>query len=139
MSLQTAIQDSIRSSGKVFITDIRQELRSAGKSATGSLIKQTKGVVSIKGDKIVFEGVAPDHWVFVDKGRRSGSMPPIKPISKWIKQRGLDLNPWAVAMSIKRKGIKPTNIYTDNIEKFKNNINIEDAVIKDISETINFN
>lgn len=43
-------------------------------------------------------------------GRKPGTMPPIKSIQAWIAIKRLDLNAWAVAVNIKKKG---TLVYRD--------------------------
>jgi len=120
MAFIDKVYEALERRGNTLITRIKAELRAAGKSATGSLMMGTEGVTKIQGTRVVFEGRAPEHYVFVDKGRRPGAKPPpVRPIQKWIRDKGLDLNGFAVAKSIGKKGIKPTNIYTNEIEDFK--------------------
>ena len=137
MSLSSAIQEGLNKRGKVFILRIQQELKSAGKSATGSLILGTKGGTRVEGSRIVYEAFAPMHYIFVDQGRQPGSkMPPIKPIKEWISRKGLDLNAFAVAKSIAKKGIKPTRIYTNAIARFKNDLDLSATIKKEIINDI---
>ena len=137
MALLNSILDRVNTQGRGMIVKIRQDLRGAGKSASGSLIQGTIGMGTIIGSRVIYEGKAPEHYIFVDKGRRAGAkMPPIKPIQQWIKQRGLDLNAFAVARSIAKKGIKPTNIYTNAIVDFKKGLDISDLVTKEIVKEI---
>jgi hypothetical protein len=37
-------------------------------------------------------------------GRRPGKMPPVNAISRWLQQKGINANPWAVAKVIAEKG-----------------------------------
>lgn len=37
-------------------------------------------------------------------GRKPGKLPPIDVIKQWIQDKGLSLNPWAVAAMMKKKG-----------------------------------
>jgi hypothetical protein len=139
MSIISAISQGVAKRGGTMIIKIQQELRAAGKSATGTLIKETKGETTVNGNVVLFEGKAPEHYEFVDKGRKAGAKPPpIKPIDAWIKKKGLDLNAYAVAISIGRKGIKPTNIYTDNVDRFIKELDlvsdIRPEIIKDIKD-----
>ena len=137
MALLNSILDRVNTQGRGMIVKIRQDLRGAGKSASGSLVQGTIGMGTITGSRVIYEGKAPEHYIFVDKGRRAGAkMPPIKPIQQWIKQRGLDLNAFAVARSIAKKGIKPTNIYTNAIVDFKKGLDISDLVTKEIVKEI---
>ena len=137
MGLISAIFDKVNERGKTFIVNIKQDLISEGKSATGNLVKGTKGTTKVSGTKVIFEGVAPDYYIFVDKGRRAGAkMPPIKHIQQWIKQKGLDLNAFAVAKSIAKKGIKPTRIYTRAVEELKAELDLSGVVSKIITQEI---
>ena len=47
---------------------------------------------------------ASGHARQMINGRRPGSLPPVQAIEDWIQAKGLDLNPWAVAKSIAKKG-----------------------------------
>ncbi len=139
MSLEQVALEALNRRGNTFIVRIKQELRAAGKSATGSLIRDTRGSASISGTRVTFEAVAPEHYTFVDKGRRPGAKPPpIAPIRRWIKARGLDLNAFAVAKSISKKGIKPTLIYTREINRTKKEINLEKDLSKEIVKELKF-
>ncbi len=137
MSLESVALEALNKRGKTFIIRIKQELRSAGKSATGSLITNTEGNTSISAGRVIFEASAPEHYVFVDKGRRPGAkMPPVKPIQEWIKRKGLDLNAFAVAKSISKKGIKATNIYTSAISRFKEGLDLDNVLSKEITKEL---
>lgn len=56
-----------------------------------------------------------DYSEFVDKGRKSGRMPPISSIVKWIRRSAINVPngltvedfAWAVSKSIARDGVKP--------------------------------
>lgn len=47
---------------------------------------------------------ASGHARQMINGRKPGSLPPVQAIEDWIQAKGLDLNPWAVAKSIAKKG-----------------------------------
>lgn len=140
MSLVSVIAEEVSRRGGTLVIRIRQDLRAAGKSATGKLISQTRGETTINGNVVLFEGRAPEHYIFIDKGRKAGAKPPpTKPIAAWIKRKGLDLNAYAVAKSIGKKGIKPTNIYSDNIEKFIKELDLEKTLAPEIIKNIKTN
>jgi hypothetical protein len=83
----------------------RRRLRFKGLGNSSALVKSIDYAVR-QDMSIEFE--FNEYGEYVDKGRRKGAkMPPIKPIEKWIKRKGLDLNAFAVAKSISKKGIKP--------------------------------
>tara|TARA_R100001244_G_C5160731_1_gene130970 strand:- start:396 stop:818 length:423 start_codon:yes stop_codon:yes gene_type:complete len=137
MGFISIIHDTVSRRGSTLIVRVRQDLRAAGKSATGDLISNTKGETKTIGNVVLFEGKAPEHYEFVDKGRRAGAKPPpIKPIEAWIKQKDLDLNAFAVAKSIGKKGIKATNIYTDNVNSFIKDLNLTDDLRTEIINEI---
>ena len=52
---------------------------------------------------IVTVGTGVEYGKYMERGRRPGKVP-FKPIERWAKRHGLP--PWAVYMSIKKKGIK---------------------------------
>ena len=63
MALVNAISEAVSRRGGTLITRIKQDLRAAGKSATGELINNTKGETRIVGNAtVLFEGKAPEHY-----------------------------------------------------------------------------
>jgi len=137
MAFVDKVYEALSKRGNTLITRIRQELRAGGKSATGGLISGTTGAVKIEGTRVVFTGMAPEHYIFVDKGRRPGAKPPpVRPIKEWIKRKGLDLNEFAVARSIAKKGIKPTNIYTNAVKEFTESLDISETLTNEIIKEI---
>jgi len=137
MSLSSVVLEALNKRGNTFIIRIKQELKAKGKEATGSLVTRTMGTASVQGTRVVYEAKAPEHYVFVDKGRRPGAkQPPAKPIKAWIRQKGLDLNAFAVARSIAKKGIKATNIYTNAIKEFKEEIDLDSVLRNEIIKEI---
>ena len=130
------IQDRIVNRGDAMIAAIRSDLVSQGKRASGTLVSGTRGESRIVGSNVQYVGKAPTYYEFVDQGRRPGTPPPISPIKKWVSQKGLPHNPYAVAKSIGKKGIKPTKIYTNAVERFKKDLNLQEVVVKDITEEI---
>lgn len=83
----------------------------------------------------------------IDNGRRRGSFPPIKPIKEWIKDRGLKLKAgqtheqqaFAIATSIKKRGIRPRPFIQPALEDVAKNIiapEIEIEMAKGIEKDI---
>jgi hypothetical protein len=99
-----------------FVNTLRNNLISAGKSATGNLVRSINYRLVQNGDQfsIVFE--AADYLEWVDKGRKPGKMPPYKKLIPWVESRGLrfaktsDSMAFVIARSIAKKGIKPLNV-----------------------------
>lgn len=98
-----------------------------------NLYKSLKSNVRVlpKSIEISFEG--KDYAGVVDKGRRPGTMPPVDKIRKWLdtkpvrlrsKQGGFikstakakDRAAYAMALKIKKKGIKGSNFFTDAVK-----------------------
>jgi len=89
-------------------------------------VKVMPNSIQVSFDAVPYAGV-------VDKGRRKGTMPPVTPIEKWIKQKPVKLRTkdgkfkaktkqnikgaaFAMALSIKKKGIKGSNFFTDAVK-----------------------
>jgi hypothetical protein len=123
---------------KRIVKRAKSNLRRKKKLATGVLYDSITYTIDRKTGNFQFEYAA--HGEFVEKGRRRGAkMPPIKPIEKWIKSRGLDLNAFAVAKSIQKKGIKPYPFITNEVDKSINELAylLEEAVAKQIESDWN--
>lgn len=112
-------------------------------NASGDLISSVTKELTDDGGIIEINGYAY-QLVF---GRKPGTMPPVDEIQRWIDKKGLDLNAYAVAKSIQKKG---TTIYMkyspgesglfedtlgeDNLETFLNELS--DDIISSISSQI---
>lgn len=86
---------------------VKQGIYASGKSAASLKVtaKRTSGQLT---------GVG--YFQFQFEGRRPGTMPPIKDIIAWLKYKRLKLNPWAVAMNIKKFGTKSYTDYTKRLD-----------------------
>jgi hypothetical protein len=104
------------------------------KKKTGNLYTSIR--VSFDADADRMRVVRLDYWKNVNDGRKPGKYVPLKPLEKWIRNKGLNRDPKgrfkkfnikgvaaAISKSIKEKGIQPTNFYDDSfdvlIEEFK--------------------
>lgn len=110
--------------------------RNRKKNSSGDLSKSlsykiVKGVIFFTGN---------DYAVFVEEGRKAGSMPPINPIMEWIAQKPIRIQKtvktqgiatkrfapktekniqsaaFAIAKNIQKKGIEPTPYFWDALE-----------------------
>jgi hypothetical protein len=118
---------------KRIVKRAKANLRRKNKLASGVLYDSITYRINKRSSAFQFEYAA--HGEFVEKGRRRGAkMPPIEPIAKWIKQRGLDLSPWAVAKSIQKKGIKKYPFISNEIDKSQEELHdlLFEAYQKDI-------
>lgn len=95
-----------------------KELRAAGKDNSGRLIKSLKEQVQTVAGKITIKISGEDYLLYVDEGRKPGSYPPISEISKWANLNGIPKTAvFAIAKSIFKFGIKPTNVIKKTISK----------------------
>jgi hypothetical protein len=119
---------------KRIVKRAKSNLRRKNKLASGSLYDSITYRINKRNSSFQFEYA--QHGEFVEKGRRRGIMPPVEPIAKWIKQRGLNLSPWAVAKSIKKKGIKPYPFISNEIDKSQEELHdlLLQAYQRDIDE-----
>lgn len=87
-----------------FLTNIEGEIiaqqQNRGLRASGASADSLRHTATETEGEIVGSG----YFVQQIKGRRPGTLPPVSAIQDWIKAKGLDLNPWAVAVNMKKKG-----------------------------------
>ena len=125
--MEDRLKEALHVFGQEYIDAIDGILRKEDKIASGDLIKSLKPKV-IKtgfGTSYTLKIIAEEYLKYVDEGRRAGSKaPPIEPIRKWAKLKGLPGGlAFPIAKSIGIKGIKPTNVIQRAFDK----------VFKDIS------
>lgn len=110
------------------IDDIIDDLNKSDKNASMQLAKSLKSQVSESNTLVSVRFKAKSYWKFVDKGRKSGTRPPIGPLQRWARvklgasEEDSKRMAFAIAKNIEKNGIKPTNIFTNNINKFKKKI-----------------
>jgi len=75
---------------------ISKEINTTGKLSNSIVYRVSKYAIEIEMNQ---------YGEFVDSGTKP-HLPPIKPISEWVKAKGLNINPWAVAMHINKYGTK---------------------------------
>lgn len=111
------------------IDDIVEGLNQKDKNASMSLAKSLKTVYVNRTGTVSAQFRAKDYWKYVDKGRRPGKKPPITPLVKWAKVKlGLSGDEavsaaFGIAENIKKRGVKPTDIFSNAIAKFKVKVN----------------
>lgn len=141
----TNLNKQVRELGSDIVDTIKKILQSENKIATGNLIQSLDyKVIEVIG-KIFLEITAADYFQFVDKGRRPGKMPPIKPIKSWMSAKGIVSKnkslPFLIARSIGKKGIKPTNVKQRAIKEVMKNVDkvLKKGAVKDIEKWIDQN
>jgi hypothetical protein len=112
----------LNSIGSEFVDDLKQELRTLDKSATGDLINSINYKVIESNGVYNIEIYSEDYLKYVDGGRRPGKRPPISAIKPWVMAKGIKIPnksggfittesaAFIIAKSIGEKGIKPTNV-----------------------------
>lgn len=78
----------------------RQEYKEAPRGVTGGVIKSIRQIVA---ESMAIVGPTSKYAIFINNGTKP-HMPPVDAITKWAESKGIE--PWAVAMSIKKKGTK---------------------------------
>ena len=119
--MQFLTEDNRRQFGDDYVRVLAKELRSAGKSASGKLIRSLDYRLSDEAGAIHFIFDANDYFTYVDEGRRPGSYPPIQALDKWARIKGISKTAvFAIAKSIYKFGIKPANIFEKSQRKAMN-------------------
>jgi hypothetical protein len=135
-------QRKAREFGKDYTKILVRELLRAGKNATGQLIRSINYKLKEDAENLLIEIEAENYLEFVDKGRRRGTYPPIKPLIEWTQVKGLPENAaWGIQKNIYKFGIKPTNVIQKVINEFENSPTLkkkyEDEVVNNLIKMIN--
>lgn len=106
--------------GKLFIDILSKNIINMNKSASGKLVKSLKADVKPVANGVVIVINSEKYLEYVDKGRKPGKFPPIAPLVKWCSIRGIPKSSaFAIAQSIFKFGIKPTNVISKSVKKFE--------------------
>ena len=136
----------IKEFGRDYVKILTRELLRAGKDASGQLIRSINYKLVEDAEIIRLEILAEKYLEFVDKGRRQGSYPPIKPLIEWVNIKGLpESAAWGVRQNIFKFGIQPTNIIQKVVKEFETSPTLKkkyedevvNSIIKDINEKYN--
>lgn len=159
------IDDVFVSYRSVLVSALQNSLREVDRISSAKLYQSIEVDIERFGRKITFELKMEDYWKFVDEGRKAGGkMPPIDAILKFINFRRIKpINTkkikgdrktkkikkdkanrqlaYLIARKIQKKGIKPTNFYSDVVndtfkEKFREDISkaFKDDVLISVRE-----
>jgi len=97
--------------GKDYVEILTKYLIQNRKNSTGRLIDSINANITKEAEQINIIIKSDDYLTFVDKGRKSGSYPPINKIAQWARIKGISPNAvFPIARKIFRFGIKPTNV-----------------------------
>lgn len=115
MERREAVKEFLDKVTKAYIDDQKAKgIRASGKSAQSIKQEITPETGRLLG---------AHYFTYQRIGRRPGAMPPIEAIKQWIKDKHLQLNPWAVAKSIAKKG-------TDIFRGKRPGLSIEDRILE---------
>jgi hypothetical protein len=147
-----ALRGAMEKYGEALVIEIVQQLKDAGKEATGNLAKSVDYELIEALDKISVGIVALPYFDFVDGGRRKGAKPPpTGPIIEWMKVKGIKGRnlktgkfitqksaAFAIARGIGKNGIKPTNVIKKSLRKLKSLQAklLTDAAVEDMTKMI---
>ena len=132
-------KQALKEFGAEYIKELTKQLIIADKKATGELIASLNYKLVESTNEILLQIIATEYLKWVDSGRKPGKMPPVQPIIKWAKVRNIQPTKgkyktieqvgWAIAKSIEKKGIKPTNV----LDKAKTNLFNNKSLMNKIS------
>ena len=115
------------------------------KVATGRLVNSIDYRLRETAQGIQFQLLAENYLQYVDKGRRPGTYPPIAPLLRWARVKGLPEGAaYGAQKNIYKFGIKPTNVIRRaqlRIETFreyqaKYEKGVVDAIVKNIKKDL---
>lgn len=127
------IQKALTEYGTLLVKNLK--LAVSDHRASGALEKSIEFSVTVNDNVVSLQVTALDYLQWLDQGRKPGKMPPVDSIFKWVKKKGLKPRQqglskskrslqqrqmglaFAIAKSIEKKGIKPTNLIEPAVEK----------------------
>jgi hypothetical protein len=112
-----------------------------GKVASGRLINSINYKLVETANQIAVIIEANDYLEYVDRGRRPGTYPPIKPLKEWAKLKGMGEGAaYAIRNKIHRFGIEPTNVINRTTREFETSSTFtrkyEEMMVKQLEEQI---
>jgi len=110
--------DALEIFGQDYIAELGNQLRKAGKDASGNLLRSldSRIIKTAFGTIYTINIIAEDYLKYVDAGRRA-KQPPLSAIRPWLRVRGLSQGlAFPIARSISEKGIKPTNVISKSLK-----------------------
>ena len=147
-----ALKKAMSKYGKALVLEIVQQLKDAGKEATGNLARSIDYELIEALDTISIGIKAENYLDYVDGGRRRGAKPPPQDaILKWLKVRNIKGRSktngrfitqksaaFLIARSIGKNGIKPTFVIKKSLRKLKSLQTklLTDAAVEDMSKMI---
>lgn len=147
-----ALKKAMEKYGEALVIQIVQELKDAGKEATGDLAKSIDYELIEALDSIAIGIVALPYFDFVDGGRRKGAKPPpSSAILSWMQVKGIKGRDkktgkfisqksasFLIARSIGKNGIKPVFAIKKSLKKLRSLQSklLTDAAVQDMTKMI---
>jgi hypothetical protein len=104
-------QKQLENFAKQWTETLKRNLINKKKVASGNLVKSLDYRVSKVMNEPFIEIISNEYLQWVDKGRRPGKYPPIRPLANWARIKGIDAKAvFPIARNIFKFGIKPTNV-----------------------------
>jgi len=110
------IADEVKKYLDQTIPNLIKSYESKGLKASGEYARELKSVVTVSGTKINAKITGPIQSIFMEGGRgpnRDTSHQAVKNLGwhlqEWVKDKGIDVNPYAAAHKIVNKGIQVPN------------------------------
>jgi len=99
-SVLEILQSNLQATTNALIKNLEDDKTVATRKLRQSILLESG--VDIFGERYVLHIDMEDYWKFVEEGRTSGKRPPIEPIIKWIRAKGLVS---ASQLSQRRRGV----------------------------------
>jgi hypothetical protein len=134
--------------GAQVVAQAKANLLQKNKVATKTLYDSISYQVDQKGGVTFYY---EDYGEYVESGRKKGKMPPVGPLIQWAKIKGIEQfrnkkgrfisneqRGWAIAMGIKKNGIKAFPFYQDAIDQSLDDLTyqLEEALAQAIESDI---
>jgi len=138
--------------GKYLVKESRKNLTRKNKNNTKRLYDSLDYEIKVMPNSMSFDFVMEEYGEWVDKGRKKGKMPPQKEIFKWVQKKGIQFRDnrgkfktyestaWAIAKSIKKRGIPATDFYSRpfNLGFKKLPTAVQEAYALDVEEFLEY-
>lgn len=125
---------------EVFIEEARTKLRNNDSLASQNLYNNMRPLIEIDDEELRVSIYLEDYWIWLEKGRKAGKMPPFPKIRDWVEVKGIasgdniDNVAWAITKSIGDNGTKPHPFFESTKEDV--NARFENEIMYAVQEDI---
>ena len=106
--------------GSLIINQMKDELQSNGKVATGELLDSLSFEFQVDAERILVQFLSADYGQYIEQGRAAGSYVPIDALKKWCEVKGLpEEAAFPINQHIFKFGIKPQPFILQPINNLK--------------------